>query len=234
MERTNYLTLSETIYRNIKESIVNHKYKHGNRLLLKNLSNEMKVSVTPVREALKKLDKDGLVKIIPNKGAIVVKLTLKDVVEIYDIRKQLESLAMELIIKRVTKKMIDELNEICDKDDDCITKGDLKLHTKYNNRFHKLLVIFSQNKRLNKFYNELGGQLSVVISKTIDFAGEPKKSVNEHRKIVEALTKKDAELAKKIIQGHIQNAKKDILDRAKDALENKKKNINNIEIDEIV
>jgi len=136
------------------------------------LSNEMKVSITPVREAFKKLDKDGLVKIIPNKGAIVTVLTLKDIVEIYDLRRQLESLAVELIIKKITKNIIDELNEICDKDDDYIIKGNLDLHTKCNNKFHKLLVKFSQSERLNKFYSDISGQLSLVMSKTINFAGE--------------------------------------------------------------
>lgn len=233
MERTNYYTLSEIIYRDIKESITNHKYKNGSRLLLKNLSNEMKVSITPVREAFKKLDKDGLVKIIPNKGAIVTVLTLKDIVEIYDLRRQLESLAIELITKRITKNMVNELNEICDKDDDCLIKGNLDLHIEYNNEFHKLLVMFSQNKRLNKFYSELGGQLSLVMSKTINFAGEPKKSAIEHRKIIEALKKGNVEIAKKIIQSHIQNAKEDILSRARNMFKEKKINYN-IKIDEII
>jgi len=229
----NYYTLTETIYQNIKELIINGKYKNGSRLLLNDLSNEMDVSITPTREALKKLEKDGLVKIIPNRGAMVINLTLRDVIEIYDIRKQLESLAIELFIKGKKENILDELDKICDEDDNCLKNGDLNLHIKYNYKFHKLLVKFSENKRLIKFYDELSGQLSMLVGKTINFAGEPEKSADEHRKILEALRQKNMELAKKIIQRHIQNAKKDILNRAKNISKEKKINLNT-ELDKII
>jgi len=229
----NYYTLTETIYQNIKELIINGKYKNGSRLLLNDLSNEMNASITPTREALKKLEKDGLVKIIPNRGAMVINLTLRDVIEIYDIRKQLESLAIELFIKGKKENILDELDKICDEDDNCLKNGDLNLHIEYNYKFHKLLVKSSENKRLIKFYDELSGQLSMLVGKTISFAGEPKKSADEHRKIIEALRQKNMEPAKKIIQSHIQNAKEDILNRAKNISKEKKINLNT-ELDKII
>jgi DNA-binding GntR family transcriptional regulator len=229
----NYCTLTETIYQNIKELIINGKYKSGSRLLLNNLSSEMNVSITPVREALKKMEKDGLVKIIPNKGAIVISLTFRDVIEIYDLRKQLELLAVELFIKNKKQNELDELSKICDEDDNYLRNGDLNSHIKCNYKFHMLLIKSGENKRLINYYNELNGQLSILVSRTISFAGEPKKSADEHKKIIEALRQENVELAKKIIQNHIQNAKEDILNRS--IIMSKSKKINyDTEIDEVI
>ena len=233
MIENNYYTLTETIYQNIKELIINGKYKSGSRLLLNNLSNEMNVSMTPVREALKKLEKDGLVAILPNRGAIVISLTLRDVIEIYDLRKQLELLAVELFIKNKKQNELDELSKICDEDDDHLRNGDFNSHIKCNYKFHMLLIKSGENKRLIKYYNELSGQLSILVGRTISFAGEPKKSADEHRKIVEALRQKNIKLAKKIIQSHIQNAKEDILNKAKIMFKSKKINYDT-KIDEVI
>ncbi|RLC38504.1 MAG: hypothetical protein DRH33_04435 [Candidatus Nealsonbacteria bacterium] len=93
LESNNYYTLSEIVYEKIKDSIVTHVYKFGSRLYLKNLSAEMNVSMIPVREALRKLEQEGLIEIIPNRGAIVKTYTIKDLIEIYDLRRQLESLS---------------------------------------------------------------------------------------------------------------------------------------------
>jgi len=229
----NYRTLTETIYQNIRKSIIKRKYKSGNRLLLNDLSNEMNVSMTPVREALKKLEKDGLVMILPNRGAIVISLTLRDVIEIYDLREHLESLAVELFIENKRENILDKLEKICDEDEDCLRKNDLDLHVECNYKFHILLVKSCGNKRLIKFYDELSGQLSVLVGRTISFAGEPKKSASEHRELIETLKMGNIELSKKIIQNHIQNAKKDILSRAKILFKNNKLNLD-IKIDKII
>ena len=233
MIENNYRTITETTYQKIRELIIEGEYESNSRLLLNNLANEMRVSITPIREAFKKLEKDGLVRIIPNKGAVVTKLTIKDVNEIYDIRGQLESLAVELLIKKDDKSFLDGLNKVLIEDENCLRKDNLRLHAKYNNKFHKLLINYSENKRLSKFYDELSGQLSMLVSKTISFAGEPKKSSDEHRKIVEAIKQNDEKLAKRIIQNHIQNAKRDILKRSNGMSKEKRLN-DDIEIDEII
>lgn len=110
-----------------KREAINCKYKSGQRLLLKNIANEMKVSIISVREALKKLEKDGLVEIIPNNGAIVITFTLRDIIELYDLRRQLECLAVELLAERTNEKLLDELGEICDESDSYLKKRNLSL-----------------------------------------------------------------------------------------------------------
>lgn len=220
-EGIKYRALSEVVYQNIRESIINCRYKSGQRLLLKKISDEMEVSITPVREALKKLEKDGLVELAPNNGAMVIDLGLRDIIELYDLRRQLECLAIELLGDNINKKLIEKLGEICDKDEDCLREDNLNLHVKYNNEFHELLIKSAQNKRLVKFYNEISGQLSILAGKTAKIPGWAKKSLTEHIEIVKALDKKNTELAKKIIFNHIQGTKEDILKKAKDVLKNR-------------
>jgi len=223
LESNNYYTLSEIVYEKIKDSIVTHRYECGSRLYLKKLSTEMKVSMIPVREALKKLEQEGLIEIIPNKGAIVKTYTIKDLIEIYDLRRQLESLAVEILAKKINQSNLDELRKICDLDEKSLKKGNLEYHNIYNREFHECLINFSQNSRLIKFYNELSGQMYTLVSITTVFAytnGDGAKyNAQKHREIIKALEKKDAEHAKKIVQEHIQLSKELALKRIKNVMQ---------------
>lgn len=223
LESNNYYTLSEIVYEKIKDSIITHVYKFGSRLYLKNLSAEMNVSMIPVREALRKLEQEGLIEIIPNRGAIVKTYTIKDLIEIYDLRRQLESLAVEILVNKINQSNLDELKKICELDEKSLGKGNLKDHNKYNREFHKCLVNFSQNSRLIKFYNELSGQIYTLVSITTIFAytnGEgAKRNVRKHREIIKAIEQKDAEHAKKIIQEHIQISKELALKKSKNVMQ---------------
>jgi len=224
LESNNYYTLSEIVYEKIKGSIITHVYKFGSRLYLKNLSAEMNVSMIPVREALQKLEQEGLIEIAPNKGAIVKTYTIKDLIEIYDLRRQLESLAVEILVNKINQNNLDELKKICELDEKSLGKGNLEDHNKYNREFHKRLVNFSQNSRLIKFYNELSGQMYTLVSITTIFAytdGEgAKRNVRKHREIIKAIEQKDAEHAKKIIQEHIQLSKELAIKRIKNVMRN--------------
>jgi len=224
LESNNYYTLSEIVYEKIKNSIITHVYKYGSRLYLKNLSAEMNVSMIPTREALRKLEQEGLVEIIPNKGAIVKTYTIKDLIEIYDLRRQLESLAVEILVNKINQSNLDELKRICELDEKSLEKGNLEDHNKHNREFHKCLVNFSQSSRLIKFYNELSGQMYTLVSITTIFAytnGEGAKyNTLKHREIIKALEQKDAEQAKKIIQEHIQLSKELALKRVKNVMQN--------------
>jgi len=237
LESNNYYTLSEIVYEKIKDSIINHRYESGCRLYLKNLSEEMNVSMIPVREALKKLEQEGLIDIIPNKGAIVKTYTIEDLIEIYDLRRQLESLAVEILVNKINQGNLDKLKRICEMDEKSLGKDNLEDHNKYNREFHESLINFSQNSRLIKFYNELSGQMYTLVSITTIFAyanGEGAKyNTRKHREIIKALEQKDVEKAKKIIQEHIELAKELALKRIKNILEKKEISLDN-KIGEIV
>lgn len=210
-----YKTLTEVIYQKIKKTIIKGEYKNK-RLLLHDIANEMDVSITPVREALKKLEKDGLIRIIPNKGAEINDFTIKDINEIYDVREKLESLAVEMLIKKNNNNFLEPLEKLLKESERYIQNNniDLEIYAKYCEKFHKLLVGSTDNTRLIKFYSELEGQLAIFMNRTAYIAGEPERSSLEHRKIFEALRKKNIHMANKNIKHHIKYAKKEILERS--------------------
>lgn len=208
-----YNTLSKLIYKQIKNNILSSKYKSGEKLLLQKLSDEMNVSITPIRDALNKLKTEGVVKIIPNKGAMIETFTFRDLIEIYDIRKQFEGLAITYISNMENNKSIlSELYEICKKDLDVLEKNDIKSHVKYINSFHNTLVRSTGSKRLIKFYNEIYLQSSFLVQNTIKFTRNPRKSNIEHKSIVKAIGGgKNINHALELLNCHIENVKNDIL-----------------------
>ena len=211
--KNEYLTLTDTIYKKIKESIIKGKYKNG-RLLLQNLADEMNVSVTPVREAFKKLEKDELITIIPNKGAVINKFTIKDVHEIYDIRLKLESLAIELLIDKKDNRILEDLEKLVIMSEHYLENNNASSDAECCDKFHKLIVSGSGNKRLIRFYNELMGQLSILMNRTAFFTNESKRSSSEHRTICEGIKLDNKKLAIKTLEKHIISAKKEILKKA--------------------
>jgi len=207
-----YRKLSESVYNNLRELIINKDLKDGERLLLNELAGSMNVSVTPLREALSKLEKEGLVISIPHKGCVVVSLNTDDIIEIYDIREGLETMAVRLICQKIEKSTLKKLENICGNSEKFIKKKDLYSYQKYNEEFHDLLIKTTQNKRLIKIMDELKGQLSVIISKTLPFSRRIIEYSNEHREIVKALKIRDSNAAENIMHKHIKTAKEDILE----------------------
>lgn len=208
-----YRKLSESVYNNLRELIINKDLKDGERLLLNELACSMNVSVTPLREALNKLEKEGLVTSIPHKGCIVVSLNIEDIIEIYDIREGLETMAVRLICQKIDKSILKKLENICGNSEKFIKKNDIYSYQKYNAEFHDLLIKTAQNKRLIKIMDELKGQLSVIISKTLPLSKRLEESSNEHREIIKALKIRDCNNAEAIMHKHIQKAKENILKR---------------------
>lgn len=192
--------------------IVNKDLKDGERLLLNELAGSMNVSVTPLREALNKLEKEWLVTSIPHKGCIVVSLNIDDIIEIYHVREGLETMAVRLICQKIDKSTLKKLENICGNSEKFIKKNDIYSYQKYNAEFHDLLIKTAQNKRLIKIMDEFKGQLSVIISKTLPFSKRIIEYSNEHREIIKALKIGDSNTAEKIMHKHVKTAKEDILE----------------------
>jgi len=208
-----YRKLSESVYYDLQEAIISKDLKDGERLLLNELADSMNVSITPLREALSKLEEEGLVTSIPHKGYIVASLNINDVIEIYDIREGLEAIAVRLVSQKIDKITLEKLDKICKDSEKFIKKNEIYSYQQYNEKFHDLLIKTTQNKRLIKMMNELKGQLSVIILKTLPLSKRIRESSHEHREIVEALKRRDSKAAEAIMHGHIQKAKENILNR---------------------
>jgi len=211
--KNEYPTLTDHIYMKIKNSIVKCEFKGGSKLLLKDLESKYNVSITPIREALKKLEKDELVTIITNKSARVVNIKYADIIEIYDIREALEALAIELLRDKLNKFILEKLRKDFEKGEKYLAKNNLAFYYKSNKEFHNLLINSTSNRRLINMMDTIRNYISIItlenlLSTPIE---KTKKHAQEHREILECLECRNFKLAEINMRKHIRGSKEDIL-----------------------
>jgi len=215
----NYSSISKIAYKYIKNLIIKCKLKGGDRLRLDALANEMKISVTPIREALKQLEKEELVKIIPNKGAVVVNIFLEDVIEIYNIHAHLEGLAIQSLSNKIDSTFLEELYKLYEKSKKCLAKNDKISYQNYNKKFHNLLIFKTGNKRLISIMNKIRDHMSIIITSNLSLElieRSREQHSKEHLQIIKALEIADFNADEKIIKKHILKSKKEILNNFKE------------------
>ena len=207
----NYKPLRELVFESLREAIISGQLRPGERLMEIQLAEEMGVSRTPVREAIRKLELEGLVVMIPRKGAYVAGLSLKDIVDVFEIRGALEGLAAELAAERITDNELEELERYLVKIADDIEKGDLDKVVATDTEFHSILYQASRNQRLSQIISNRREHIQRFRTTSLSYPGRMKTALEEHRKIVEAISARDCELAFKLAQEHIENAENSMM-----------------------
>lgn len=193
----------------IRDSILKGKLKPGERLMEVDVANSLGISRTPLREAFLQLESEGFVKVIPRKGAIVAETSPEDAEETYQIKGALEGLAAKLAAEKISKDKIDELiklNERMRK----ISQSKQKDYSNFlelNSAFHKIINESSGNHKLVKMIKNLRHQTFRYNFIFLSLISHLKESVSEHDKIIDALKKRNSELAKKLVEQHNENAK---------------------------
>ena len=145
MGEDNY-SLGSRVFHMIRENILSGKYERDEELKEKSIGEELGVSRTPVREALRQLELEGLVTIIPNKGAYVVGISQKDIKDIYEIRSRLEGLCAKWAAENITKEQLDELEENIFLSDFHAAKGNAEQMVELDNKFHEILYTASGSR----------------------------------------------------------------------------------------
>lgn len=202
----NYKPLRELVFESLREAIISGLLPPSERLMEIQLAEEMGVSRTPVREAIRKLELEGLVVMIPRKGAYVAGMSIKDIVDVFEIRGALEGLAAELASERVTDEELESMERYLVKISEEIESGDLSKVVETDTDFHTLIYKASRNARLSQIISNLREQIQRFRTTSLSFPGRMKIALEEHRKIVEAISSRDGELARKLAQEHIENA----------------------------
>lgn len=197
MGEDNY-SLSSRVFHTIRENILSGKYATEEELKEKTIGEELGVSRTPVREALRQLELEGLVTIIPNKGAYVVGISQKDIRDIYEIRTRLEGLCARWAACYITKEQLDELEENIYLSDFHTSKGNYDQVVELDNRFHELLYQASGSKELRHVLSDFHHYVQRVRKITLAMPERAANSNMEHRKIVEALKEHDADAAERL------------------------------------
>lgn len=204
MGEDNY-SLSSRVFHTIRENILSGKYATNEELKEKSIGEELGVSRTPVREALRQLELEGLVTIIPNKGAYVVGISQKDIHDIYEIRSRLEGLCARWAADQITKEQLDELEENIYLSDFHSSKGNSEQVVELDNKFQEILYNASGSKELRHVLLDFHHYVQRVRKITLAVTDRAVQSNEEHRKIVEALKKHDADQAEKLANEHMMN-----------------------------
>ena len=207
-----YKPLRELVFESIREAIIGGQLPPGERLMEIQLAEEMGVSRTPVREAIRKLELEGLVVMIPRKGAYVSGLSMKDISDVFEIRSALEGLAAELASERATEEELENMERHLVRIAEGIEKGDITSVVEVDTDFHGMLYTASRNQWLGQIINNLREQIQRFRQTSLSYPGRMRVALEEHRRIVEAISSRDPELARKLAAEHIENAENSLMD----------------------
>ena len=202
----NDVSLRNKVFKYIKAQIINGHYQPGESLVESKLADELGVSRTPIREAIRLLELEGLVETIPNKGAIVLGISDKDVEDIYAIRKLIEGLAARWAAERINAVDKKELQKTIDLMEFYAQKGDLDELADLDNKFHQIIYEASGSKILNLTLSNLHQYVQLARLESLRVPNRLKKTLSEHRAILDSFLSGDLEEAEKALTEHVQNA----------------------------
>lgn len=207
LEINSHRPLREIVYEELKMQILTGKIAPGARLMEVELAESMGVSRTPVREAIRKLEKEGLVTIEPRRGAYASRISVKDMVDILEVRQDMEGLAAYLASSRMTPQQMKKLEEISEEYDKAVKDGNMTDMIKYDSAFHNLIVESCNNSILMMMINKL--QELVLRFRYIyyDNFKSAEKMPEEHRIIMNAICEGRAGEAREAADAHIERIK---------------------------
>jgi len=202
MERkdSSMLTKTEYVYMAIKEAILSGEYQPDEKIVIRSVAENFNVSDIPVREAMRRLEAEKLVSIVPHVGVIVNSISLKEMEEGVAIREILEPWAGRLVVDNITEEDIETLNILLAQMDNCVVEENYQLYGRLNKEFHQTIYKLSGNETLYQIINELWHKTERLRG---IFRSEPsrmKESNEEHKKLVEALANGDADKAEQLIK----------------------------------
>lgn len=202
-EEIDRYSLRGRVFNKIREDILAGNYREKDELREAAISKELGVSRTPVREALRQLELEGLVSIIPNKGAYVNGITSKDIYDIYVIRSYLEGLCAKWACKHITKEQIEEMEESIYLSGFHIRKEHWEQIYELDNRFHLSLYKACGSKILEHILSDYHHYVERVRKNTLSSQERARTASEEHKAILEAVINKDEELAERLANEHI-------------------------------
>jgi DNA-binding GntR family transcriptional regulator len=209
-EVTDKYSLRGRVFNKLREDILSGVYHENEELKEITIGAELGVSRTPVREALRQLELEGLVTMIPNKGAYVTGITSKDIHDIYIIRSYLEGLCAKWACEHITEAEIEALDEVLYLSDFHARRSHHEQLVELDNKFHDLIYKACGSKILNHVLSDFHHYVERVRKITLSMPGRASKSCQEHAAIVDAIRKRDGNLAEALAHEHIINTIKNM------------------------
>lgn len=206
-----YKPLRDVIFEALREAIINGDLKPGARLLEIQLSEKMGVSRTPVREAIRKLELEGFVTMVPRKGAQVADLSVKQIADVLEVRAALDGLATSLACERITQEELKMLKDIQIQFNNTVDKGNVQNAIKKDVEFHDVIYRASRNNRLMTIANNLREQIHRFRVMYFKDVGMLYTLVKEHELMVDAIETGNMSLGRDAAQQHIVNQELNIV-----------------------
>ena len=202
----NYKPLRDVVFENLRTAILEGNLKAGQRLMEVQLAEQLGVSRTPIREAIRKLELEGLVVMLPRKGAYVANMSFKDLIDVLEIRSSLEGLAASLAAERLREEDIAELERVAKEFETSVREADIDNVLKKDVEFHEKIFLMANNKKLYQLITSLWEQVHRFRVTYVSNYDASLSLVDEHNRILEAIKSGDCELAKKYATEHIEIA----------------------------
>lgn len=228
MNMNEFLPLRDVVFNTLRQAILTGELKPGERLMEIHLANRLGVSRTPIREAIRKLELEGLVTMIPRRGAEVAQITEKSMNDVLEVRRAMDALCVELACDRITKEEIQALKQACDAFEEAVKSKDVKRIAQADVKLHDIIVRATGNQRLVQLVNNLSEQMYRYRFEYIKDFSQHERLVEEHRIIYESIVKKDKETASQAARMHIDNQEKAIIHQIRVDRENREKRIKNL------
>ncbi len=206
-----YLPLRDVVFNTLRQAILTGELKPGERLMEIHLADRLGVSRTPIREAIRKLELEGLVVMIPRKGAQVARITEKNLKDVLEVRRALDMLAVRLACSRMDDEYKKQLREACDEFARVVKNNNTKDITEADVRFHDIINKATGNDRLIQLVNNLAEQMYRYRLEYIKDAAYHNRLVAEHEEIYSAIMDGDEERAAKAVVLHIDNQEETII-----------------------
>lgn len=200
-----YNTSSDSVYMELRGKILSRELKPAQRLLEVKIANEMGVSRTPVREALRRLANEGLVKIVPNSGARVASPSSHEMDNSYSVREYLENMSVELACRTgMDKRTLERLDGLVRDGDAAYDAGDVDAFLAANNDFHRIIAEAGKNYVLSEYVDNIIQRTNVYIYFYSKFIEAENKSSGEHRAILRAIAQRDRIGAQELMKRHLE------------------------------
>ena len=206
-----YLPLRDVVFQTLRQSILHGELKPGERLMEIHLAERLGVSRTPIREAIRKLELEGLVVMIPRRGAVVASITEKDLKDVLEVRRTLEILAGEVACERITPELLEELKKAGEEFGRLKETKDVNSLAEADVRFHEIIYAATENARLITILNNLREQMYRYRLEYLKDKGSHGRLCQEHQEIYAAIKNGDKAAVGTAVCAHIDNQKAAIL-----------------------
>lgn len=205
LNMNDFLPLRDVVFNTLRQAILRGELKPGERLLEIHLADKLGVSRTPIREAIRKLELEGLVLMIPRRGAVVAEITEKSLRDVLEVRRALEELAVKLACEKIGQEEIEELKMAAREFEEALETGDVTVYAEADVKFHDIIYRTTDNQRLIQLLYNLREQMYRYRVEYLKREEVHETLLVEHNHIIEMIEKRDEKRAVEAVCAHIDN-----------------------------